>query len=63
MEAITRASMGVLAVTVLIIVVAFPATVAQSPVPSPVPAPTSDGTTIDQGIAYVLMLNFIHSNS
>ncbi|KAA0050462.1 hypothetical protein IC582_013236 [Cucumis melo] len=23
---------------------------------SPAPAPTSDGTTIDQGIAYVLML-------
>ncbi|KAK3032954.1 hypothetical protein RJ639_036125 [Escallonia herrerae] len=56
MKAITRASMGVLAVAVLIIVVAFPAAVAQSPAPAPVPAPTSDGTAIDQGIAYVLML-------
>ncbi|QCD92115.1 Arabinogalactan peptide [Vigna unguiculata] len=24
--------------------------------PSPAPSPTSDGTTIDQGIAYILML-------
>ncbi|KAK7319999.1 hypothetical protein RJT34_04728 [Clitoria ternatea] len=27
-----------------------------SPAPAPAPAPTSDGTTIDQGIACALML-------
>ncbi|KAL6132116.1 hypothetical protein ACLB2K_070487 [Fragaria x ananassa] len=27
-----------------------------SPAPAPAPAPTSDGTAIDQGIAYILML-------
>ncbi|CAN4108375.1 unnamed protein product [Withania somnifera] len=27
-----------------------------APAPAPVPAPTSDGISIDQGIAYVLML-------
>ncbi|KAF2313421.1 hypothetical protein GH714_010903 [Hevea brasiliensis] len=26
------------------------------PFPAPAPAPTSDGTSIDQGVAYVLML-------
>ncbi|XP_019234597.1 PREDICTED: arabinogalactan peptide 16-like [Nicotiana attenuata] len=29
---------------------------AQELAPAPAPAPTSDGTSIDQGIAYVLML-------
>ncbi|GMI98439.1 Arabinogalactan protein 20, arabinogalactan protein 20 [Hibiscus trionum] len=29
---------------------------AQSAAPAPSPAPTSDGTSIDQGIAYILML-------
>ncbi|TKY56006.1 Arabinogalactan peptide 16 [Spatholobus suberectus] len=28
----------------------------QSPAPAPAPAPTSDGTSIDQAIAYILML-------
>ncbi|KAL4352173.1 hypothetical protein GQ457_06G031620 [Hibiscus cannabinus] len=29
---------------------------APAPAPSPSPSPTSDGTSIDQGIAYILML-------
>ncbi|KAJ8471460.1 hypothetical protein OPV22_025803 [Ensete ventricosum] len=35
-------------------IVLVPAVRAQSPAPAP--APTSDGVSIDQGIAYVLML-------
>ncbi|XP_009421243.2 arabinogalactan protein 41-like [Musa acuminata AAA Group] len=29
---------------------------AQAQAPAPAPAPTSDGTSIDQGVAYALML-------
>ncbi|KAJ8478944.1 hypothetical protein OPV22_022671 [Ensete ventricosum] len=29
---------------------------AQAQAPAPAPAPTSDGTSIDQGVAYTLML-------
>ncbi|KAK9724732.1 hypothetical protein RND81_05G095100 [Saponaria officinalis] len=47
---VSRASFMVLAVFSLI----FSMTQAQSSAPAP--APTSDGTSIDQGIAYVLML-------
>ncbi|KAJ9706125.1 hypothetical protein PVL29_001606 [Vitis rotundifolia] len=43
-----------MALAVLVFVVALPAVRAQSIAPAP--APTSDGITIDQGIAYVLML-------
>ncbi|KAK3227990.1 hypothetical protein Dsin_007852 [Dipteronia sinensis] len=51
---VTRASFGVVAIVALLFVV-FPFAVhAQSM--SPAPSPTSDGTAIDQGIAYVLML-------
>ncbi|KVH90056.1 arabinogalactan protein 41 [Cynara cardunculus var. scolymus] len=39
----------------LIFAIAFPAAVHAQPL-APAPAPTSDGTSIDQGIAYVLML-------
>ncbi|WMV43989.1 hypothetical protein MTR67_037374 [Solanum verrucosum] len=39
----------------LIFSILLPTAQAQQPY-APAPAPTSDGTTIDQGIAYVLML-------
>ena len=44
----SSSSFGVVAVAVLIFAIALPAVQAQS-------APTSDGTSIDQGVAYVLM--------
>jgi hypothetical protein len=44
----------ILAVFVIISVILLP--IAQSHSSSPAPAPTSDGTSIDQGIAYVLMM-------
>ncbi|KAL5747622.1 hypothetical protein ACOSP7_024634 [Xanthoceras sorbifolium] len=53
MEA-TRASLGVVAVVALLFAIFSPAAHAQ--ISSPAPSPTSDGTSIDQGIAYVLML-------
>ncbi|XP_064983734.1 arabinogalactan protein 41-like [Musa acuminata AAA Group] len=34
----------------------LPAAQAQAPAPAPAPAPTSDGTSIDQGVAYALMM-------
>ncbi|GFY81861.1 arabinogalactan protein 41 [Actinidia rufa] len=51
---VTRASFVMVAMLSLIFSVFFPAAMAQSAPPAP--APTSDGTAIDQGIAYVLML-------
>ncbi|KAJ6794157.1 arabinogalactan peptide 16-like [Iris pallida] len=48
-SAAPRVFVGVIAVVLAIV---LPAVNAQAPVP----APTSDGTSIDQGIAYVLML-------
>merc|ERR1712137_1235285 len=48
MAPISRVSFSV-AVAALVFAVVFPA------VQAPAPAPTSDGTAIDQGIAYVLM--------
>ncbi|XP_030966014.1 arabinogalactan protein 41-like [Quercus lobata] len=52
----SSSSGGVIGV-VLIFALLFAIVVeAQSPAPAPAPAPTSDGTAIDQGIAYVLML-------
>ncbi|XP_057967002.1 arabinogalactan protein 41-like [Malania oleifera] len=51
--AVSRISLGVMAViSVLLFAIALPAAHAQAPAPPP----NSDGTTIDQGIAYVLML-------
>ncbi|XP_031255861.1 arabinogalactan protein 41-like [Pistacia vera] len=53
--AVTRVSFVVVAVAAALIFAIFlPATYAQAS--GPAPAPTSDGTSIDQGIAYVLML-------
>ncbi|KAK0586748.1 hypothetical protein LWI29_011638 [Acer saccharum] len=50
---VTRASFGFVAV-VLLFVILSPAVHAQTM--STAPYPTTDGTSIDQGIAYVLML-------
>ncbi|ESW09559.1 hypothetical protein PHAVU_009G137200 [Phaseolus vulgaris] len=52
--AVSSASVRV--ATFLILIIAALMTVASSEVTAPAPAPTSDGTTIDQTIAYVLML-------
>ncbi|BAT78787.1 arabinogalactan protein 41-like [Vigna umbellata] len=52
--AVSSASFRV--VTFLILIIAALMTVASSQVTAPAPAPTSDGTTIDQAVAYVLML-------
>ncbi|EXC02950.1 hypothetical protein L484_012077 [Morus notabilis] len=52
--AISKVLVGVFAVIALVLSVSFPAAMAQATAPAP--APTSDGTSIDQGIAYVLML-------
>ncbi|KAJ6972459.1 hypothetical protein D5086_025996 [Populus alba] len=49
-----KAFIAVLAVVSLILAVVSPSVEAQSPAPAP--APTSDGTSVDQGIAYLLML-------
>ncbi|XP_040381366.1 arabinogalactan protein 41-like [Oryza brachyantha] len=47
-------SLGLAAAAVLVVGIAMPASAAaQAPA---APAPSSDGTSIDQGIAYVLML-------
>nr|AGN92423.1 putative arabinogalactan protein 3 [Centaurium erythraea]UKD60032.1 arabinogalactan protein 3 [Centaurium erythraea] len=54
MEVISRASFGV--VVVLLLAAVFPAAFANSASPAPAPFATSDGTAIDQGIAYLLML-------
>ncbi|XP_027768247.1 arabinogalactan protein 20-like [Solanum pennellii] len=51
--AMSRIVVG-LAIFVVALVTIIPFTQAQEFAPAP--APTSDGTTIDQGIAYVLML-------
>ncbi|KAL2226984.1 UNVERIFIED_CONTAM: Arabinogalactan protein 20 [Sesamum indicum] len=59
MEMIGRA-LAAIVVVVLAAAVAFPSVAASSDVksfaPAPSPLATSDGTAIDQGIAYVLML-------
>ncbi|WVZ97061.1 hypothetical protein U9M48_042624 [Paspalum notatum var. saurae] len=48
-----RTPLGLALAAALIFAIAMPAaTVAQAPAP----APTSDGTSIDQGIAYLLMI-------
>ncbi|KAL5551920.1 hypothetical protein UlMin_002096 [Ulmus minor] len=52
--ATSRILFGVFAVAALLLSVSLPAVRAQSLPPAP--SPTSDGTSIDQGIAYVLML-------
>ncbi|KAJ0989311.1 hypothetical protein J5N97_007667 [Dioscorea zingiberensis] len=52
MAVIPRVPFGLMVVAALIVAIIFPAVQAQAPAP----APASDGTSIDQGIAYVLML-------
>ncbi|KAJ8460815.1 hypothetical protein OPV22_033741 [Ensete ventricosum] len=52
MAEIPRASLGLVTILVLALAILMPAVQAQAPAP----APTSDGTSIDQGIAYLLML-------
>ncbi|CAL5433308.1 unnamed protein product [Camellia sinensis] len=56
--AISRVSYCVVAMFALIFAIVLPSVQAHSlaPAPAPAPAPTSDGTAIDQGIAYALML-------
>ncbi|CAA6661037.1 unnamed protein product [Spirodela intermedia] len=49
-----RFYVGVVAITAVVLAIALPAVQAQTEAPAP--APASDGTSIDQGIAYVLML-------
>ncbi|KAL4599009.1 hypothetical protein ACB092_11G095600 [Castanea dentata] len=44
------------AIGVVLIFALLFAIVVEAHSPAPAPAPTSDGTSIDQGIAYVLML-------
>ncbi|CAL4948363.1 unnamed protein product [Urochloa decumbens] len=51
MAPISRAS-----VVLVMAVVAVLAAAANAQPPAPAPAPASDGTSVDQGIAYVLML-------
>ncbi|CAN0910378.1 Arabinogalactan protein 16, partial [Linum grandiflorum] len=54
--AVSRFAMAAVGV-VLMFAIALPAAAqAQIMAPAPAPAATSDGTSIDQGIAYVLML-------
>ncbi|XAR55115.1 hypothetical protein NMG60_11030513 [Bertholletia excelsa] len=49
-----RVSFGLFPVFALVFAIALPSAHAQSM--GPAPAPASDGTSIDQGVAYVLML-------
>ncbi|KAF8008459.1 hypothetical protein BT93_K2202 [Corymbia citriodora subsp. variegata] len=52
---VSKVNVGVLAVVVVMYaIIMLPAARAQYAAPAP--APASDGTSIDQGIAYVLML-------
>ncbi|XP_038898060.1 arabinogalactan protein 41-like [Benincasa hispida] len=55
--AVLKACFGIYAAVIIAVfyVVTLPVSAAEFS-SSPAPAPTSDGTTIDQGIAYVLML-------
>ncbi|PIA49109.1 hypothetical protein AQUCO_01300157v1 [Aquilegia coerulea] len=52
--AVSRVSFGITMITTLIFSIILPAVHAQSMAPAP--APSNDGTSIDLGIAYVLML-------
>ncbi|XP_058096068.1 arabinogalactan protein 41-like [Magnolia sinica] len=52
--AISRVSFGAFAIVTLIFGIVLPAIQAQTLAPAP--APASDGTSIDQGVAYLLML-------
>ncbi|XP_024022339.1 arabinogalactan peptide 16-like [Morus notabilis] len=53
--AFTNASFGLaFAIVAVMYAVVLPPT--RADFPAPAPAPTNDGTAIDQGIAYILML-------
>ncbi|KAG0465428.1 hypothetical protein HPP92_019592 [Vanilla planifolia] len=54
MASVNRSPFAVVAVVALVVGVVLPAAHAQANAPAP--APASDGTSIDQGIAYILML-------
>ncbi|KAL3714257.1 hypothetical protein ACJRO7_006227 [Eucalyptus globulus] len=51
---VSKVNVGVFAIIVMMYAIMLPTARAQYPAPAP--APASDGTSIDQGIAYVLML-------
>ncbi|KAL6888131.1 hypothetical protein ACP4OV_009157 [Aristida adscensionis] len=51
-----RPPLGALALAALLVAIFMPAAAAAAAAQAPAPAPTSDGTSIDQGIAYILML-------
>ncbi|XP_047076848.1 arabinogalactan protein 20-like [Lolium rigidum] len=51
-----RTSLGVVALAVFVVGIVMPAAAAAAAAQAPAPAPASDGTSIDQGIAYILML-------
>ncbi|KAJ8900433.1 hypothetical protein K2173_025210 [Erythroxylum novogranatense] len=55
-NASSRSFLFVMSVFLLVCTILFPNVEAQAQAQAPAPAPTSDGTSIDQGIAYVLML-------
>ncbi|XP_040997226.1 arabinogalactan protein 20-like [Juglans microcarpa x Juglans regia] len=52
----SMAVLGMVAIFALLFAIVSPAVVVEAQSPAPAPAPTSDGTSIDQGIAYLLML-------
>ncbi|XP_060971303.1 arabinogalactan protein 41 [Cannabis sativa] len=56
--AFSNASFGVVVVALVALMYALvlPDVARAAPLSAPAPAPTSDGTAIDQGIAYILML-------
>ncbi|KAF4380465.1 hypothetical protein CsatB_002662 [Cannabis sativa] len=56
--AFSNASFGVVVVALVALIYALvlPDVARAAPPFAPAPAPTSDGTAIDQGIAYILML-------
>ncbi|OMO75960.1 Arabinogalactan peptide, AGP [Corchorus capsularis] len=56
MADVSRISLGIFAIIAIICTIILPMGQAQAQSTSPAPAPTSDGTAIDQGIAYILML-------
>ncbi|KAJ8747952.1 hypothetical protein K2173_001426 [Erythroxylum novogranatense] len=51
---VAKLSLRVFTAITILYTMIFPLAYSQSSAPAP--SPTSDGTTIDQGIAYVLML-------
>ncbi|CAD5185373.1 unnamed protein product [Musa acuminata subsp. malaccensis] len=52
----SRSWVGLALVAFVAILLGILLPAAQAQAPAPAPAPTSDGTSIDQGVAYALML-------